>query len=167
MDDIEKLTKDTIKNGGIQAMLYFDIHAKTKEAVQDLGRGFINTIIHKPGVVYALGEIDEPIGGEEGKNFSSSISLKLLTKDFNTLGLICMAHSPFTVEILKPEEIKLSISQTQELLSNMSATTAEYKKIIVTKLSSKEEIMQMQEDLKTRAEMGKKMSEKSRNDEKK
>ncbi|MGV8085239.1 MAG: hypothetical protein ACP5N9_03230 [Candidatus Bilamarchaeum sp.] len=162
MDDIEKLTKDTVKNGGVLSILYFDIHAKTKEAVQELGTGFINTIIHRPGVVYALGEIDEPLGGEEGKNWSSSISVKVLTKDFNILSLICMAHSPFTVEILRPEEIKLSISATQELLANMGATTAEYKKLIVTKLSSKEEIAQMQEDLKKRAEMGKKILDKKK-----
>lgn len=160
MNDIEKLTKDTVKDGGILAIMYFDIHAKSKEAVQELGTGFINTIIHKPGVVYALGEIDEPIGGEEGKNWSSSISVKVLTKDFNVLALICMAHSPFTVEILRPDEIKLSINTTQILLGNMSATTAEYKKMIVTKLSTKEDIAQMQEDLKKRAEMGKKILQK-------
>ena len=30
MEDAEKLTRDTIKNGGVLAMLYFDIHARTK-----------------------------------------------------------------------------------------------------------------------------------------
>lgn len=160
MNDAEKLTKATVANGGVLAMLYFDIHAKTKEVVQELGTGFINNIIHKPGVVFALGEIDEPIGGGEGKNWSSSIELKVLTKDFATLAAICMAHSPYTVEILRPDEIKLPLAEAHALLGTMSAITAEYKKYILTKLSKPDELARLQENLKTRAEMGKKILKK-------
>ncbi len=157
MNDIEKLTKDTVANGGVLAMLYFDLHAKTKELVQEIGTGFINNIIHKEGVVFALGEIDEPIGGEEGKNFSSSIEVKVLTRDFATLAAICMAHSPYTVEILRPDEIYLNLNQAHDLLGTISATTAEYKKYILTKLSTPEEIASLQNNLKKRADMGKKI----------
>lgn len=159
MTDVERLTKDTVKQGGVLAMLYFDIHAKTKEAVQQLGTGFINNIIQKEGVVFALGEIDEPVGGEAGKNWSSSISVKVLTKDFLTLANLCMVHSPFTVEILRPDEIRLQLSDAHELLSAMAATTADYKRYILTKLSRPEELAELQENLKRRAEMGKKILE--------
>lgn len=157
MDDIEKLTKDTVNNGGVLALLYFDVHAKTKELVQELGTGFVKTLIQKKGVAFAVGEIDEPVGGEEKKNFSSSIEVKILTKDFATLAGICMAHSPYTVEILRPDAIKLELNQAHELLAIMSATTAEYKKFILTRISKPEEILQLQENLKQRAEMGKKI----------
>lgn len=160
MNEVEKVTKDTVASGGVLAMLYFDLHAKTKEIVQELGTGFINSIIQKPGVVFALGEINEPVAGGEGKNFSSSIEIKLLTKDFSTLAAICMAHSPFSVEILRPDEIKLSLDQAHSLLGTMSATTAEYKKYILTKLSSKEELARMQDNLKARADMGKRILKK-------
>lgn len=155
MGDIEKLTRETIASGGILAMLYFDIHAKTKELVQELGTGFINEIIHKQGVVFALGEIDEPTGGAEDKNWSSSIQLKVLAKDFAVLGAICMANSPYSVEILRPDEIKLTLANAHSLLGTMSATTAEYKRYILTKLSNKEELGRLQENLKRRADMGK------------
>ncbi|HSB47348.1 MAG TPA: hypothetical protein VLD37_05005 [Candidatus Bilamarchaeum sp.] len=160
MNEVEKVTKDTVANGGVLAMLYFDLHAKTKELVQEIGTGFINNIIEKPGVVFALGEIDEPAGGGEGKNFSTSIEVKLLTRDFATLAAICMAHSPYSVEILRPDEIKLTLDQAHSLLGTMSATTAEYKKYILTKLSNKEELARMQENLKARADMGKKILKK-------
>src|SRR5262249_46390292 len=124
MNEVEKLTKDTIANGGVLAMVYFDIHASTKELVQELGTGFINSIIQKPGVVFALGEREEPTGGEDKKNWSSSIDIKILTKDFATLAAICMAHSPYPVEILRPDEIKLSLNEAHSLLGTMSATTA-------------------------------------------
>jgi hypothetical protein len=58
MNDVEKLTRDTVKDGGVLAMMHFDIHAKSKELVQELGTGFVNSIIQKEGVVFALGEID-------------------------------------------------------------------------------------------------------------
>ncbi|MCI0503402.1 hypothetical protein L0Y65_01680 [Candidatus Micrarchaeota archaeon] len=162
MSDVEKLTKDTIASGGVLAMLYFDIHAKTKELVAELGTGFVNTIIQKQGVVFAVGEIDEPKGGEEGKNWSSNIEVKVLTKDFTTLAGICMSNSPYTVEILRPDEIKLPLSQAHDLLSTMSATTAEYKKYILTKLSKPEELLQLQENLRRRAEMGRKILKKEK-----
>lgn len=160
MGDVEKLTKRTIEDGGILAMLYFDIHAKSEELVKELATGFVNNLIQKQGVVYALGEIDPPTGGEGGKNWSSSIAVKILTKDFAVLGGICMAHSPYTVEILRPDEVKLKLSEAHELLSIMSATTAEYKRYILTKLSKPEELLQLQENLRKRAEMGKKLLKK-------
>ncbi|VVC04036.1 Uncharacterised protein [Candidatus Bilamarchaeum dharawalense] len=155
MSDVEKLTRDTVANGGILAMLYFDIHAKTKELVQELGTGFINEVIQKQGVVFALGEIDEPTGGDEKTNWSSSIQLKVLTKDFATLAAICMANSPYSIEILRPDAVKLSLADAHSLLGTMSATTAEYKKYILTKLSKPDELARLQENLKKRAEMGK------------
>jgi hypothetical protein len=160
MDDAEKLTRETIKDGGILAMLYFDVHAKTKELVQELGAGFVNSIIEKPGVVFAYGEIDDPVGGEEGKNWSSSIAVKVLTTDLSSLVGICMAHSPFSVEIMRPDEIRLQISQMHDLLGTISAASAEYKKYIVTKLAKPEDLAQIEEDLKKRAEMGKKILKK-------
>lgn len=160
MTDAEKLTGDTVKNGGVLAMLYFDVHAKTKEALEDLGRGFINTIIQREGVVFAYGEIDEPVGGEAGKNWSSSISVKVLTKDFTTLASICMAHSPFTVEILRPDEIRLQLAEVHELLGSMSATTADYKRYILTRLATPEELAGLQEALGRRAGMGSRIKKK-------
>ncbi len=160
MSDVEKLTRDTVANGGILAMLYFDIHAKTKELVQELGTGFIDEIIHKPGVVFALGEIDDPTGGNEKTNWSSSIEMKILTKDFATLASICMSNSPYSIEILRPDELRLSLADAHSVLGTMSAVTAEYKRYILTKLSKPEEIAQLQENLKKRAEMGKKILKK-------
>lgn len=157
MTEIEKLTKNTIANGGVLAMLYFDLHATTKEFVQELGTGFLNSLIEKPGVVFSIGEIDEPMGVEGKNNWSSSIEVKILTKDFASLAAIVMAHSPYTVEILRPDEIKLSLNEAHILLGTMSATTAEYKKYILMKVSKPDEIMDLQENLKRRADMGRKL----------
>ncbi|NYZ77302.1 hypothetical protein H0O02_03225 [Candidatus Micrarchaeota archaeon] len=158
--DVQKTTEKTIRDGGILAMLYFDLHAATKEAAQQLGTGFVDHLIKTPGVVYALGEIDEPLEGGEGKNCSTSIAVKILTKDFLTLAMLCMNNSPFSVEILRPDEIRLPLNQVHELLGTLAATTAEYKKYIVTKIAKPEEIAEFQRQLGIRAELGKKILEK-------
>lgn len=158
--DLKKLTEDLVKQGGVQALLYFDIHAATSEDVQNLGVGFINQLIKTPGVVYAMGEIDEPLAVEEGKNVSSSIEVKLLTRNFLTLANLCLVYSPFNIEILKPDSVQIPLNEAHELLGQLSATTAEYKKTIITKLAKPEELAEFQKQLRLRAEMGKKILDK-------
>ena len=154
MNDAEKLTKDAVGNGGVLALLYFDIHAATKEAVQELGTGFINSIIQRPGVVFAYGEIEEPFNAGDKKNWTSSIELKVLTKSFFVLANICMDHCPYNVEITQPNEIKLPLAQAHELLWTMSTITAEYKRYILTKLAKPEELASIQETMMYRAQKG-------------
>ncbi len=163
--DVKKVTENAIKEGGVQAMLYFDLHAVSKEAAQQLGAGFVDHVIKTPGVIYALGEIDEPVGGEEGKNYSTSIALKVLTKDFTTLASLCLTHSPFNVEILKPDEIRLPLNEVHELLGLLAATTAEYKKFIIQKVANPKEMEEMQRQLEIRAELGRKILEKKKGEE--
>lgn len=157
---VKEITDKAIRDGGVLAMLYFDIHAAKKEDVQNLGVGFVNHVIKTEGVIYALGEIEEPVPGGEGKNYSSSIEVKVLTRDFVTLANLCLTHSPFSVEITRPDRINLQLNEAHELLGLLGATTAEYKKAILTKIAKPEEIAEMQRQLKIRAELGKKILEK-------
>lgn len=158
--DVKKLTEKTLKDGGVLATLYFDIHAQTKEDVQKLGTGFVQHLIQLPNVVYAVGEIEEPLPSEDGKNFSSYIEVKLLAKNFFTLANICLVYSPFSVDVQKPEEIKLSLHSANELLMHLSLASAEYKKTFLTRLATQEELAEFQRQMAARAEMGKKLLEK-------
>jgi len=127
--DVQKTTKETIEKGGILALLYFDIHAKTKETVQEIGTGFVEELLKKDGVVYALGEIDEPILDKD--IYSTSVEIKILVRTFSQLIALCAVNSPFAVEILKPDKISLEVGEAQEILTSVAATTADYKKYIV------------------------------------
>lgn len=158
--DVKKITEKTVREGGVLATLYFDIHAATKDAVQKLGAGFLEHLIKTPGVVYAVGEINEPLVNEEGKNVSSSIEVKLLTRNFLTLANICLEYSPFTVEIHQPSEVHIPLNQAIELLGQLSATTAEYKRNFIMRLAKPEELAELQRQLELRAEMGKRLLEK-------
>jgi hypothetical protein len=155
--DVQKTTKETIEKGGILALLYFDIHAKTKETVQEIGTGFVEELLKKDGVVYALGEIDEPILDKD--IYSTSVEIKILVRTFSQLIALCAVNSPFAVEILKPDKISLEVGEAQEILTSVAATTADYKKYIVERLSKPEDLERYRHFMEKRREIGKKILE--------
>lgn len=179
MTDITKLTNETINKGGVLAILYFDLHATSKDMLQQLGAGFIQKLLSEQGVVTALGEIDEPIEaqakaseggsaeGTEKKMLSTTIEIKILVKSFADLARICAVYSPFSVEILRPSEIKLPLDKAHELLTNISTTTFAYKKHIVERLSTKEELDNYKKVIQQKMELGKKLLEKKDGTDKK
>lgn len=155
--DTEKLTRETIRKGGILSLLYFDIHAKTKEQVIDLATGFVNTIIERPGVAFARGEIEQPEENVATKSYSTSVQIKTLNKNLISLIGICMDYSPFAIEILEPSDIRLEASDIQEIASALSSAATEYKKYVLQKLASPQEKFAIEADLQKRAEMGRRL----------
>ena len=158
MNEVEKVTSKTIKDGGVLAVLYFDIHTKSKDKAQHIGAGFVEQLLKEPGVVYAVGEIDEPL--QDGEMFSTYVQVKILVSGFQHLVNICAIHSPFNVEILRPDEIRLALSQAHEMLIGISTVTGDYKKYIIEKTSTPEELQRYQRILEKKAELGKKILEK-------
>ena len=157
MVDVDKITKETIEKGGVLALLYFDLHGTSKETLTNLSAGLVQKILKEEGVVYALGEIDEPMEREQG--FSTSVEVKILVRSFNLMGRVCAQYSPLSLEILRPDDIKLSIDQAHELLMNISTTTFEYKKFIIQRTSKKEDVEKYQKELEAKAKLGKKLLE--------
>ena len=155
MNDVDKVTNKTIQEGGVLSLLYFDIHTKSSEKAQELGAGFVQQLLKEPGVVYAVGEIDEPIKDED--LFSTYVQVKILVKSFSNLVNLCAIHSPFNIEILKPNEIILPINQVHDTLMNISTITADYKKYILEKVTTPEEMERYQKILLQKAELGKKL----------
>ena len=158
MTDIDKLTRETIDNGGILILLYYDLHSPDQEKLKQLATGFVDQIIKTQGVVYALGEIDEPI--ESNGLFSTTIEVKALVKDMRSLINVCSLYPPISVEILRPNEIKLSIDKTHDILMDISTNWFGIKKFIKERVSTKEELEEYKKYLDNRMEVGKKMLEK-------
>jgi hypothetical protein len=155
MNEVEKVTKETVRNGGVLAMLYFDIHTKTRELAQEIGAGFVKQLLQQQGVVYAVGEIEEPLESEG--MFSTMVQVKLLARKFSHLASLCMTFSPFTVEILQPDEIRLQLNEAHELLGTIGTATAEYKKFIVERMRTPADVENYKKMLQMRAEMGKRI----------
>lgn len=153
--DIEKLIEKTVKDGGVLALLYFDLHGNQKEALQNLGVGFVQKLLQEPGVLYAQGEIDEPM--ESGGLFSTSIEVKVLTANIPTLARLCGSYSPFSIEILKPGEFVLSVADLHEILMFFGATTHDYRKYITERVATPEERERYKRTIEQRIKMGEKL----------
>ncbi|VVB98541.1 Uncharacterised protein [uncultured archaeon] len=156
--DIDKLTKDTISGGGVLAFLYFDLHAGNKEVLQQLGATMVQRVLAEPGVVYAVGEIDEPMPNND--LLSTSVEVKVLVKGFDVLVRICGNYSPFSVEVLRPDEVKLSPDKVHDILMNVSVNNYDLKKFIIEKVSNKQDLERHKKALEGRLEVSRKLLEK-------
>ncbi len=156
--DIDKLTKETIESGGVLAFVYFDLHVDKKDALQQLGVAHVQKMLNEEGVVYAMGEIDEPI--ENNNLFSSSVEIKILVKSFQNLAKICGNYSPFSVEILRPNEIKIPIDKAHAILMDISINNYELKKLILEKIYTNEDLEKFKKTINARLQVGKKLLEK-------
>jgi len=152
---IDQLTDDELRQGGYLVILYFDLHATTQDAVKNIMTGFIGKLTKEPGVVYALGEIDSPL--EKDGIFSTWAEVKLLTHDFQALVRITSQYSPIGIEILRPDEVKLTLGQAQTTLLDIAQTSQNFTKLIMEKMLSPEEKQEYGKKMAQRVELGKKL----------
>ncbi|MCX8174937.1 MAG: hypothetical protein N3E51_01915 [Candidatus Micrarchaeota archaeon] len=154
---VDELTDETIKAGGYLANLYFDLHSKSAEEVKALMVGFIGKLTKERGVVYAVGEIDQP--QEKDGIWSTWAEVKLLAEDFSTLVRLAAQYSPIGVEILRPDAVRLSNGEAQGILLDISQTSQNFTRLIMERVLSKEEAEQFRKKMQSRAELGRKILE--------
>ena len=161
MNEVDKLTEKTVEEGGVLALLYFDIHGLDKDTLVQLGTGMVQKVLKEPGVVFARGEIDEPMEAEG--MFSTSLELRVLVQDVLSLAQLCANFSPFSLEILEPQQFKTPVSHMQDLFMFVSSNAHDYKKyILMKKLSTPEEQQEYAKNLKRRVDLGKNLLEKKK-----
>jgi hypothetical protein len=102
-----KKTEEVVNKGGFLAQLYFDMHARSKEGLQNLSVGFTSVLDKEDGVVFAISEIEEPIENEDN-SFSTYIKATILFSDFPSLCKFITKYTPVSIEIVKPENIKIN-----------------------------------------------------------
>ena len=157
---VDEMTDDAIREGGYLAMVYFDLHGTTSEAVKNLMVGFIGKLTREPGVIYAVGEIDQPM--EKEGIFSTWAEVKLLASDFPTLVKIAAQYSPIGVEILRPDEVKMNLGEAQGSLLDISQTSQNFTRLIMERMLTDGEKKDYATKLSQRMELGKKLFEKKR-----
>lgn len=157
MVDAEKVTTQAIEKGGILCVLYFDLHGADSSKLTNLGAAFINQLLKEPGVIYAIGEVAVP--QDYNGVMSTSVHVKVLCKSFVSLADLCSKYSPFSIDILRPENIKFGLDQAHSLLMNIATTTFEYKKYIIEKVSSPQELEKYKISVQNKILMGKKLTE--------
>jgi len=157
---IEEVNDEIVKKGGLLVVMYFDVHGNSPDIIQNSMVDMVGRLTHEPGVVYATGSIDEPIEFE-GMH-STSAEVKLLATDFNSLLSVCFRYGPIGIDVIKPEEMKLSLPQLHTILLNVSQISQEYTKFVYGKLMTAEEKEDFNKKLVNRAELAKKLVEKGK-----
>jgi len=150
---IEVLTQATIEKGGILAMIYFDMHGPDKEKLEQLLVDLANRLNDEKGVVYSVGEIDRAI--EMGDQFSAAAKITVLTSNFAVLSRICDNYGPMGIEILKPDEIHLSIPDAQQVLFDHIKMMSDLLREMIEKTMTPEERKKLGKLMEARAELGK------------
>ncbi len=154
MKDEERIN-EIIKQGGVIADIYIDIHGKDEESLKNLGVGLSKKISATEGVLYSRFEIEKP---EKNKDvYSTYIQGRVLVKDFLTLARLCLDYSPVSIDIVKPDEIKLSLAEAIDLLMELSRTTYDYKHYIYTKVASPEDKKRILQSVVNRMKMGERL----------
>ena len=157
---VDEMTDDAVREGGYLAMVYFDLHATQAEAVKNIMVSFIAKLTREPGVIYAVGEIDQP--AEKDGIFSTWAEVKLLAEDFPTLVRIASQYSPIGIEILRPEEVKMTLGEAQGSLLDISQTSQNFTRLIMERMLTDSEKKDYATKMLQRIELGKKLFEKKR-----
>jgi hypothetical protein len=150
---IEVLTQTTIEKGGILAMLYFDMHGRDKDKLEQLLVDLANRLNGEKGVIYSVGEIDRAI--EMGDQFSAAAKITILTTNFSVLSRVCDSYGPMGIEILKPNEIHLSIPDAQQVLFDHVKMMSDLLREMIEKNMTPEERKKLGRLMEARAELGK------------
>ena len=155
---VDQITEEAIKAGGYLSVLYFDLHSSSHEAVKNIMVGFISKLTKENGVIYAVGKIDQPI--EKEGVFSTWAEVKILVQDFPTMVRLALLYSPIGVEILRPDEVKLTLGEAQGTLLDIAQTSQNYTRMIMERVLSKEEKEAYAKKMEQRVELGKRLLEK-------
>jgi len=154
----QQLLDEAVTKGAIMSVMYFDVSANEKDAVQASLAELIEKITKEPGVISAIGEIQEPM--EVEGMWSSAAEVTLLAKNFTMLANVAIRYGPIGVEVIKPDQIKLSLHEAQGLLLNVSQIGQDFAQYVVTKMMTEDERAKFQRQQCARMEMGKKLLEK-------
>ncbi|RLG19307.1 hypothetical protein DRN67_03010 [Candidatus Micrarchaeota archaeon] len=156
---LEQLTKETVEQGGVFAVLYFDMHAKEEENLKNIATDFVGRITKEPGVLYAQGEIEAPTKGSD-EVYSTNAQVYVLTQTLTHLAGICMRFGPIGVELLKPEDrLTLSLGEVHDLLLLISQNSFEFSRFVMSRVAKKEDWENFIKAAEKRAEMGKRLRE--------
>lgn len=166
-NEVDKVTDEKIAKGGVLVRFYFDMQHREKDKLQPLMVDLVNErLLKEPGVVYCYGAIEEPM--EKDGIFITSATVTLLFDSFTPLVGVAFKYAPAGIEILKPSgEMRFRVHELQSMLMDLSQLSIDYSKYMLERVLKPEDVKAIEEQLRNRAELGKKLLEKKGGEEKK
>lgn len=119
----------------IRVLLIFEILGRPPEYIKKALDDFIETLRGKNGIEIASKTIHEPKPLEDEKAsdlFTTFAEVEVLLDNIGLLFSIILNMLPSTIEIIQPEELKLSNFQLNSVLSELTAKLHKYDEIAKT-----------------------------------
>ncbi|VVB66319.1 Uncharacterised protein [Candidatus Gugararchaeum adminiculabundum] len=157
----EEIIKETVSSGGFLVQMYFDIHGKEKDVLQNVMIDLIGKITGEKGVADAIGKIEEPIQAGDEEMFSTSAQVQIAAKNLATLFRIVSHYSPIGVEIIQPHDPKISLGELQGVLMDVAIMSNEFSTFAMKRLLKPEEVDDLNRQIKAREKIGKHLREKT------
>lgn len=168
--DIEEAQKDpqfrelldeSIEKGAVLSMLVFDTVGNTEDIVKNTLIDFIARLTKEEGVLYCKGEIHEVLKQEDGL-FSGYSEVNILTASFNHLVNIAVKYGPVLAEILRPEEIKLTLAEAQNVILDASQASQEFVNYIMQNVIKGEKELEFRKIIQAKAKLAEDLKQKSK-----
>ena len=157
-ETLEKIAEKTVAEGGLIVVLYFDMHDKQKDNLKGLVVDFVKQITAEPGVVYAHGEVHEPM--EIDGMYSTSAEVYMVARKLGDVLRIATKYGPIGAEMLRPAHLKLSAVEVQDIILDTAQNSMNFSQYVVSKVMKEEERKDFEKQLERRAEVGRKLLEK-------
>ena len=154
----QQLIDEVIAKGGILAVMYFDISSNQKDLVQGALADLIARITKEQGIISVVGEIEDPI--EIEGIWSTSAEVTMLSKNFASLSIVAMRFGPLGVEVIRPDQVKLSLGEAQGTLLNIAQVGQDFSQFILETVMNEQQKADFKKRIAARAEQGKKLLEK-------
>lgn len=161
-NDVDKVTDEKIRSGGILARLYFDVQDRDRERLQPLLVDLINNrLLKEQGVVYCYGKINDPI--KSGDLFVTSAVVTSLFESMSSMVMAVFHFAPVGIELLRPEkEYSVKTAELQSVMLDLSAISVSYSKYMLERILDPKEKEVIKRQLQNRAELGKRQISESK-----
>lgn len=160
----EEIIEETLRDGGVLAEVYFDLHGSSSEIVKNIMAETISKLTQEPGVIFAYGEIEEALEHKENL-YSTYAQGRILAKDLESFLNICMKYSPMGVEIVKPHRMNIDAGTLQRLFLNAASFSYNFTEMYLRKTLTDLDKIEYGKKMKMREEMGKKILDKIKKEE--
>ncbi|MEM4366935.1 MAG: hypothetical protein QW035_02275 [Candidatus Anstonellales archaeon] len=152
-----EMAKKATSEGALFASLYLDIHGADEKKLQNVAVELVNRMMKEQGVLFVFGKIEEPIL-QEGV-YSTLVEVKAIVADINSLATLTYVYTPVSVDLIMPDEVKLTSSQVGSLMVYISNQSFNWKKIYIERMRTKEEAEAFAKEVQAREQLGKKLLE--------
>ncbi len=125
MEKLKKEEEKKLNDGWIKSTMIIEVLAVNEEAaesalrnhVEKMGKEDLTMIVDTK--YHDTLEVEKPLPRLD-KAYSRIVDVDILTKDFDTLVRVVVSYAPSSIEILKPEKIRMDMGEAQAILNSVS-----------------------------------------------